>query len=171
MQKKKQNSQFCLFQTTKNTTFLSLFQTACSEEVKGIEFTVTTLNCPQEQNTPEPRRKFSSLRKTGGLSKVVRSKISKSFYNSNSDHNNKKNDKNVITVATSEDEKNNGSGMNATATTTAAITATGATAAANATNTITTTNTTTTSSTTPTTTHTGNKSEKHKKRSKLCQLL
>lgn len=56
---------------------------ACAEEVKGIEFTVTTLNCTQDQkNTaPEHRKKFSSLRKTGALSKAVRSKISKSFHN------------------------------------------------------------------------------------------
>lgn len=59
---------------------------ACAEEVKGIEFTVTTLNCAQDQNTntTEQRRKFSSLRKTGALSKAVRSKISKSFYSNSS---------------------------------------------------------------------------------------
>lgn len=56
-----------------------------ADEVKGIEFTVTTLNCAHDQgnNTaPEHRHKFSSMRKTGALSKMVRSKISKSFHHS-----------------------------------------------------------------------------------------
>lgn len=119
---------------------------AGSEEVKDIEFTVTTLNCPQDSATPEHRRKFSSLRKTGALSKAVRSKISKSFYNNSSD--NKRNDKTVITVAPLEDEKNNGE-----ATETDANKLAMTTKSAN------------------TTTSTATKTEKHKKRSKLCQLL
>lgn len=114
--------------------------------MKDIEFTVTTLICPQDLATPEHRRKFSSLRKTGALSKAVRSKISKSFYNNSSD--NKRNDKTVITVAPLEDEKNNGEATETDANKLAM---------------------TTKSATT--TTSTATKTEKHKKRSKLCQLL
>lgn len=67
--------------------FLSCRFTAHADEVKGIEFTVTTLNCAHDQATaatvvPEQRHRFSSMRKTGALSKIVRSKISKSFHHS-----------------------------------------------------------------------------------------
>lgn len=49
---------------------------------------MTTLNCAQDQSAvPESRRKFNSLRKTGALSKAVRSKLSKSFYNNSSSNN------------------------------------------------------------------------------------
>ncbi|XP_058464177.1 cGMP-specific 3',5'-cyclic phosphodiesterase isoform X3 [Malaya genurostris] len=61
------------------------------EALDDIEFTVTTLNCathPEEKTdtTPIHERKprFSSLRKTGALGKAVRSKLSKSVYNSHS---------------------------------------------------------------------------------------
>lgn len=128
-----------------------------ADEVKGIEFTVTTLNCQHEvSKTPEPRRRFSSLRKTGALSKAVRSKISKSFYTIPSD-NNKKNDRTVITVAAAEDEKNNRpiadcDDMKKTQ--------------------MTTTKSASSLSTAPTTTSTAKPDkEKRKKRSKLCQLL
>lgn len=55
------------------------------EEIKDIEFTVTSLNCtPAAQTTvetsPRRRHRFSSLRKTGALSKVMRSRLSRSFY-------------------------------------------------------------------------------------------
>lgn len=53
--------------------------------MKDIEFTVTTLNCPvsvDHDSSPNRRRKFSSLRKTGALSKVMRSRLSRSFYSS-----------------------------------------------------------------------------------------
>lgn len=148
------------------TDHLSLFEIdklACAEEVKGIEFTVTTLNCTQDQTatTPEHRRKFSSLRKTGALSKAVRSKISKSFYN-NSSSNKHKNDKAVITVTALEDEKN--SGMNAT-TNADTIEKSKQQTTCNTKSTAALTATTTTTATTIT------KAEKHKKRSKLCQLL
>lgn len=49
---------------------------------------MTTLNCVQDQSAaPESRRKFNSLRKTGALSKAVRSKLSKSFYSNSSSNN------------------------------------------------------------------------------------
>lgn len=123
---------------------------ACAEEVKGIEFTVTTLNCAQDQNNaaPEQRRKFSSLRKTGALSKAVRSKISKSFYSNSSSN---KHDRSVAaSVPASDSEKISDiqfSGKEKTALCTEP--------------------TTTTAITTPK----AEKVEKHKKRSKLCQLL
>lgn len=145
--------------------FIIYVWAACAEEVKGIEFTVTTLNCAQDQTvaaTPEHRRKFSSLRKTGALSKAVRSKISKSFYN-NSSSNKNKNDKAVITVAASEDEKN--SGANATSTNVDII------EKSKQQITINTKTASTPTATTTTTTTTITKAEKHKKRSKLCQLL
>lgn len=125
-----------------------------ADEVKGIEFTVTTLNCQHEvSTTPEPRRRFSSLRKTGALSKAVRSKISKSFYTIPSD-NNKKNDRTVITVAAAEDEKNN-----------RPIADTNETS-------MTTTKSASSLSTAPTTTNNAKPDkEKRKKRSKLCSLL
>lgn len=117
--------------------------------MKDIEFTVTTLNCAQDAGTPEHRRRFSSLRKTGALSKAVRSKISKSFHNNSSD--NKRNDKTVITVVPLDDEKNNSDARETDANKLA----------------------TKSSSTISTSTATSNtaKVEKHKKRSKLCQLL
>ncbi|XP_055848135.1 cGMP-specific 3',5'-cyclic phosphodiesterase [Episyrphus balteatus] len=64
---------------------------ACKEEeIKDIEFTVTTLNCQHasggesnDTSTPEHRgSRFSSMKKTGALGKVVRSKLSKTLYNS-----------------------------------------------------------------------------------------
>lgn len=130
-----------------------------ADEVKGIEFTVTTLNCQHEvATTPEPRRRFSSLRKTGALSKAVRSKISKSFYTIPSE-NNKKNDKNVIAVAATDDEKSKRSTADSDdnidtkkmplATTKSASSLSTATSASNA----------------------KPEKEKRKKRSKLCQLL
>lgn len=128
--------------------------------MKGIEFTVTTLNCQHEvATTPEPRRRFSSLRKTGALSKAVRSKISKSFYTIPSD-NNKKNDKNVITVAATEDEKSKrpmaDCDDNVDTKKMPMTTAKSASSLSTA--------TTTTSNAKP-------DKEKRKKRSKLCQLL
>lgn len=138
--------------------FLPSIFIAGSEEVKDIEFTVTTLNCPQDAGTPEQRRKFSSLRKTGALSKAVRSKISKSFYHNSSD--NKKNDRTaVITVTPLDDEKNN-DGDHTDSQTDATKLPMGNNSKSSASSTI-----------TMTTTMNANKSEKHKKRSKLCQLL
>lgn len=145
--------------------------------MKGIEFTVTTLNCQHEvATTPERRRRFSSLRKTGALSKAVRSKISKSFYTIPSD-NIKKNDKTVITVtapavsavsvaAAAEDEKNkrsmgDGDDNNVADTKKAPMTSTKSTSSVS---------TTTTAAATATTNAKTDK-EKRKKRSKLCQLL
>ncbi|KAH8293700.1 hypothetical protein KR054_003289 [Drosophila jambulina] len=67
---------------------------ACEdEEIKDIEFTVTTLNCNQQSqsqhgsedsHTPEHQRSGSrlSMKKTGALGKAVRSKLSKTLYNS-----------------------------------------------------------------------------------------
>ncbi|XP_073817223.1 phosphodiesterase 6 [Musca autumnalis] len=66
---------------------------ACNdEEIKDIEFTVTTLNCHQQQqqhsddtSTPEHHRGISrlSMKKTGGaLGKAVKSKLTKTLYNS-----------------------------------------------------------------------------------------
>lgn len=72
---------------------------------------MTTLNCThaEQETTPERRPIFRSLRKTGALSKAVRSRLSKSFYNNNNSQiKNKKNDKTVITVAPLVEEKNNG---------------------------------------------------------------
>lgn len=135
---------------------------ACAEEVKGIEFTVTTLNCTQDQNNAAPgqRRKFSSLRKTGALSKAVRSKISKSFYSNSSSNKTEQKTASVqasttATSATNTLDKANDvqasgkcSGKDKSAMKTeSAINL--ATAPTNKTD----------------------KSEKHKKRSKLCQLL
>lgn len=142
-----------------------------ADEVKGIEFTVTTLNCQHETvTTPEPRRRFSSLRKTGALSKAVRSKISKSFYTIPSD-NIKKNDKTVITVAaaaaasvaaSADDEKNKRSmagdcDVNVDNMKKAPMTSTKSTSSLS-------TATTATNNAKP-------DKEKRKKRSKLCQLL
>lgn len=64
---------------------MSLF-TACSDEIKDIEFTVTTLNCTHndqnEQVTPShhDRHRFNSLKKTGTLAKAVRIRLTKSLY-------------------------------------------------------------------------------------------
>ncbi|KAL7728648.1 hypothetical protein ACLKA6_004032 [Drosophila palustris] len=68
------------------------FAGCADEEIKDIEFTVTTLNCNQQQSqhggddshTPEHQRSSSrlSIKKTGALGKVVRSKLSKTLYNS-----------------------------------------------------------------------------------------
>lgn len=60
--------------------------TACSDEIKDIEFTVTTLNCTHndqnEQVTPShhDRHRFNSLKKTGTLAKAVRIRLTKSLY-------------------------------------------------------------------------------------------
>ena len=57
---------------------------ANAEEIDDIEFTVTTLNCHNNQNndtteqtSPQHERKprFSSFRKSGALSKAVRSRL------------------------------------------------------------------------------------------------
>lgn len=69
------------------------FAACADEEIKDIEFTVTTLNCNQSQqsqhgsedsHTPEHQRSGSrlSMKKTGALGKAVRSKLSKTLYNS-----------------------------------------------------------------------------------------
>lgn len=118
------------------------------------------MNCVQDQNNVAPneqRRKFSSLRKTGALSKAVRSKISKSFYSNSSSN---KADKLANVQASSDNEKmcdiqfsskeKTPLCTEATTTTTATITAM-------------------VEKTAPTTK--SDKPEKHKKRSKLCQLL
>ncbi|XP_061393022.1 cGMP-specific 3',5'-cyclic phosphodiesterase [Musca vetustissima] len=62
---------------------------ACNdEEIKDIEFTVTTLNCHQQHSddtsTPEHQRGISrlSIKKTGALGKAVKSKLTKTLYNS-----------------------------------------------------------------------------------------
>ncbi|KAI8118322.1 5'-cyclic phosphodiesterase, cGMP-specific 3' [Lucilia cuprina] len=63
---------------------------ACAEEdIKDIEFTVTTLNCHQQQHsdetsTPEHHRGTSrlSMKKTGAIGKAVKSKLTKTLYNS-----------------------------------------------------------------------------------------
>ncbi|KAM7359224.1 phosphodiesterase 6 [Cochliomyia hominivorax] len=63
---------------------------ACAEEdIRDIEFTVTTLNChPQqhsdETSTPEHHRGTSrlSMKKTGAIGKAVKSKLTKTLYNS-----------------------------------------------------------------------------------------
>uniref|UniRef100_A0A1I8MS12 Phosphodiesterase n=1 Tax=Musca domestica TaxID=7370 RepID=A0A1I8MS12_MUSDO len=62
---------------------------ACNdEEIKDIEFTVTTLNCHQQHSddtsTPEHQRGISrlSMKKTGALGKAVKSKLTKTLYNS-----------------------------------------------------------------------------------------
>ncbi|XP_031641164.1 cGMP-specific 3',5'-cyclic phosphodiesterase [Contarinia nasturtii] len=125
---------------------------ACADEVKGIEFSITTLNCAQDQNNvvPEQRRKFSSLRKTGALSKAVRSKISKSFY---SNSNSSKQDKSTTgNVQVSDCEKISDIQFSGKEKTTVCTEAT------------------TTMEKLPTN-KTNEKFEKHKKRSKLCQLL
>lgn len=117
--------------------------------MKGIEFTVTTLNCTQDQNSaaPEQRRKFSSLRKTGALSKAVRSKISKSFY-SNASNNKQEKSSNLQSIDSEKygDSKEKDREKAPFKTDSA-----------------------TTLATTPT--NKADKPEKHKKRSKLCQLL
>ncbi|XP_041449504.1 cGMP-specific 3',5'-cyclic phosphodiesterase isoform X2 [Drosophila obscura] len=72
------------------------FAGCADEEIKDIEFTVTTLNCNQQaqqnvagaggddSHTPEHQRSGSrlSMKKTGALGKAVRSKLSKTLYNS-----------------------------------------------------------------------------------------
>lgn len=125
--------------------------TACAEEVKDIEFTVTTLNCAQDQSekAPEHRRKFSSLRKTGALSKAVRSKLSKSFYSNSSSNNiNEKmsniSDSEKISESDSVDKFKQPNIL---------------------------TKSSKSISTTATATATPAKPEKYKKRSKICQLL
>lgn len=78
---------------------------ACTEEIKDIEFTVTTLNCVHnEESSPshERHRRFNSLRKSNVLSRVVRNRLSKSLYCSNS---NKKDAIDGDTSDTAEDTK------------------------------------------------------------------
>ncbi|XP_016950272.1 cGMP-specific 3',5'-cyclic phosphodiesterase [Drosophila biarmipes] len=67
------------------------FAACADEEIKDIEFTVTTLNCNQQSqhgsedsHTPEHQRSGSrlSMKKTGALGKAVRSKLSSKLYNS-----------------------------------------------------------------------------------------
>ncbi|XP_036234287.2 cGMP-specific 3',5'-cyclic phosphodiesterase [Bactrocera oleae] len=66
------------------------FAGCADEEIKDIEFTVTTLNChPHQQHgddtsTPEHHRGSTrlSIKKTGALGKAVRSKLTKTLYNS-----------------------------------------------------------------------------------------
>jgi len=67
------------------------FAACADEEIKDIEFTVTTLNCNQQSqhgsedsHTPEHHRSGSrlSMKKTGALGKAVRSKLSSKLYNS-----------------------------------------------------------------------------------------
>lgn len=137
----------------KKNVFLCPFSVACADEVKGIEFTVTTLNCAQDQNnvpSNEQRRKFSSLRKTGALSKAVRSKISKSFYSNSSSN---KADKLANVQACSDSEKICDIQFSSKEKTPLCAEATTATIEKM-----------------PPTTK-ADKPEKHKKRSKLCQLL
>ncbi|KAL5284780.1 hypothetical protein ACFFRR_006850 [Megaselia abdita] len=59
------------------------------ENIKDIEFTVTTLNCQNQDatetnSTPEHYRslRFSSFKKPGNLGKAVRSKLTKTLYSS-----------------------------------------------------------------------------------------
>ncbi|XP_067619163.1 cGMP-specific 3',5'-cyclic phosphodiesterase isoform X4 [Eurosta solidaginis] len=65
------------------------FSGCADEEIKDIEFTVTTLNCQAQQqqhgddaSTPEHHRTRLSMKKTGALGKAVRSKLTKTLYNS-----------------------------------------------------------------------------------------
>ncbi|XP_068157489.1 cGMP-specific 3',5'-cyclic phosphodiesterase isoform X2 [Drosophila tropicalis] len=66
------------------------FAGCADEDIKDIEFTVQTLNCNQQSQetdahtTPEHHRSGSrlSMKKTGALGKAVRSKLSKTLYNS-----------------------------------------------------------------------------------------
>ncbi|XP_036323196.1 cGMP-specific 3',5'-cyclic phosphodiesterase [Rhagoletis pomonella] len=66
------------------------FAGCADEEIKDIEFTVTTLNCHPQQlhgddaSTPEHHRGSTrlSIKKTGALGKAVRSKLTKTLYNS-----------------------------------------------------------------------------------------
>lgn len=70
----------------KKLNFISLTEDCRDEEIKDIEFTVTTLNCHQhsDDTTPEHQRGSSrlSMKKTGALGKAVRSKLTKTLYNS-----------------------------------------------------------------------------------------
>lgn len=121
---------------------------AHADEVKGIEFTVTTLNCAHDQsntNPPEQRQRFSSMRKTGALSKIVRSKISKSFHHSSH------------SAAKSDKSSNNPSNVDAETTKLKESESMGKIKGSSG-----------TKATTPTTVV---PTEKNKKRSKLCQLL
>ncbi|XP_075148817.1 phosphodiesterase 6 [Haematobia irritans] len=63
------------------------FAACTDEDIKDIEFTVTTLNCHQhsdDTSTPEHQRGISrlSMKKTGALGKAVKSKLTKTLYNS-----------------------------------------------------------------------------------------
>lgn len=67
------------------------FVLAHAEDLTDIEFTLTTLNCPTKEhnsdatNQSEIRRtRFSSLKKSSALSKVVRTKLSKTIHSSSS---------------------------------------------------------------------------------------
>lgn len=66
-----------------------MFIACADEDIKDIEFTVTTLNCHQQQHsddtsTPEHHRGISrlSMKKTGAIGKAVKSKLTKTLYNS-----------------------------------------------------------------------------------------
>ncbi|XP_063707132.1 cGMP-specific 3',5'-cyclic phosphodiesterase [Culicoides brevitarsis] len=58
-----------------------------AEDLNDIEFTLTTLNCPSKEPNSENsnhRNRFSSLKKSAALSKVVRTKLSKTIHSSSS---------------------------------------------------------------------------------------
>lgn len=74
-----------------------MYTLACSDEdIKGIEFTVTTLNCQQQQqSTNEESNLRMSLKKSGSIRKAMKSKLSKTRYNSMDLIKNKSNPKSV----------------------------------------------------------------------------
>ncbi|XP_055921410.1 cGMP-specific 3',5'-cyclic phosphodiesterase isoform X2 [Eupeodes corollae] len=87
---------------------------ACKEEeIKDIEFTVTTLNCQHasggsesnDTSTPEHRGTRISIKKPGAFGKVVRSKLNKSLYNSMDGAKPKTPLKPLLDVETSKDSK------------------------------------------------------------------
>lgn len=70
---------------------LNNYTLACADDdIKDIEFTVTTLNChaqshSDDTSTPEHQRSGGSrlsIKKTGALGKAVKSKLTKTLYNS-----------------------------------------------------------------------------------------
>ncbi|GAB0087546.1 Phosphodiesterase [Sergentomyia squamirostris] len=117
---------------------------ACTEEIKDIEFTVTTLNCVHnEESSPsheKHHRRFNSLRKSNVLSRAVRNRLSKSLYCSNSS---KKGQNNGDTASDTADDDD-------TKTPAKETTATGSSKKTGS---------------------SGDKSKGHKKRSHLCRLL
>lgn len=75
---------------------ISLLFYLTEENIKDIEFTVTTLNCQNQDlteasSTPEHYRslRFSSFKKPGSLGKAVRSKLTKTLLYSSIDHSSK----------------------------------------------------------------------------------